>query len=228
MPKRSKTKAIAIIEPGRGEVPDRAHGRLDEVYGAYLDQLDPRGSEIVQQALAATEDPRFKEFLERINMPKYSRVSLQTIAKACCIPMAVMQAWWQKASVQRAVAVAQTQSVIITQHMAEDAKSVDDECPRCEGLGFVAAAPGLPNTVPGYKLISKATKDQPERWIRDCPKCKGATTVRTPGDSHSRDKLLDMAGLVKKGPAVNITQNFCGASQGSAVRDMDDLNTIDI
>lgn len=203
----------------RGVVPSRAHGRNDRAFGAYLDQLDPRGREDVQIALAACPDARFKEFLERVMSPRFKRIGLASIAKACDIDLMEFTKWWSKASSQVAVAVAQNAAIEVTQDMAQDAKSVKAACPRCDGLGWVSAPSGLPEDTPGYRQILMG---EDEKWIRNCPNCADGT-VRKPGDTHARDKLLEMSGLVHKGggAAVQIVQNFGGASHQSAVRDLD-------
>src|SRR5512140_732309 len=134
-----RAKSLTIVEKGRGEVPSKEVGVRDRVYGAYLQTLDPRKNEDVQLALAACPDSRFQEFLERIQSARYRRVSLQTIAKACNIGLAEFQNWWNRESTQRAIAISQQASVNITQDMAEDAKSKDGPCERCDGLKWVAA-----------------------------------------------------------------------------------------
>ena len=218
-----RSKQIVVYEPERGLVPGRARGAQDKVYGSYLQRLDPRNNPDVQAALAATPDPRFKEFFERLMSPQYKRISMQTIAKAVDISLADFNKWWQSESSQRAIAEAQIASVIITRDMAEDAKSQKIVCSRCDGLGFVAAPPGLIDDTPGYKLVALATDTEDEKYIRDCPNCDGIKKVRKPGDQHARDKILEMGGLVRKGPGITLVQNFGGASHPSAVAETADI-----
>ena len=214
---------VAEIVPGRESL---SRGR---VYGAYLRQLDPRANEDVQLALAASPDPRFKEFLERVLMPKYRHVGLHTIAKACRIGVDEFANWWQREAVQRSIAKAQMASIRLTEEMIADARTKDAECPRCEGLGFIAAPPGLPKDVAGYRRIAKATEKEGERWIRDCPACLTQKTVKVSGDVHARDRLLEISGLVKKGGgSLQIVQHFGGASQASALADLEDVVTVDV
>jgi hypothetical protein len=220
-----KPTAIKIYEPERGEVPARSEGYNDRAYLSFLTELNPRGDEDIQRALASTEDPRYKEFLERLMMPKYAKVSLATIAKGCNITLRDFNNWSSKAANQIALAKAQFGSVKITADMVEDAKTKTILCARCDGLKFVPAPPGLPDDVLGYKMVEEATATQPAKYIRDCPNCCAEGTVKKPGDQHARDKVLDMAGLIKKGPAIAIIQNLGGASHSSAV---DDLTTLDI
>jgi len=218
---------LQIYEPERGMVDGRKYGKLDRVYSAYLDELNPRANDDVQLALAASGDIRFKEFLERINMPKYRRASLATIAKACNITLSEFNNWWNRASTQRAIAVAQVGSVMITRDIVEDARTQDVFCPRCDGLGFIAAQPGLPADTPGYRMLEPQDGEETLRYIRNCPQCKTEKVIRRTGDAKARDQVLALSGLVKTGAAVQIVQNFSGATHSSALSGLDQLNTID-
>jgi hypothetical protein len=221
-----KAKVRALIEERdgvRGLVPSRHFGIRDKVYGTYLTKLDPRANPVVQHALAESEDPRFKEFLERIQEKRYRRMALQTIAKGCNITLAEFGSWFNKASTQAAIAKAQMGSLRIVEDMVEDAKTIQAVCDRCDGMTWVSAPSGLPKETPGYR--SMVGDGGVVLWIRDCPVCNKGK-VRKPGDSHARDRTLEMAGLLKKGPGVVINQNF-GASHASAVSDLDDCMTMD-
>lgn len=215
---------IAEKDQLRGMVPSRAFGIKDKVYGEYLTKLNPREDPKVQHALSITPDPRFQEFLDRIKLPQYKRVSLQSIAKACDISLLEFTQWWSKVSTQVAIHKAQTESIKITEDMIEDARSREVACERCDGMTWVSAPPGLPKTTPGYRKI---TNDDEELWIRDCPVCSNGK-IRKPGDAHARDRILEMSGLVQKGKAaVQIVQNFGGAAHSSAVTQLDAI-TIDV
>lgn len=215
----------------RGMVPARAFGRDDLVYKEYLKSLNPRENYDVQLALADSEDVRFVEFFQRMMTPRYKKTSLPAIAKACNITLQEFNRWWQKASAQRAIAVAQTSTVDLTRDMVNDARSIDAVCERCDGLGFVAAPANLPLDTLGYERLQGVDPDGlPDvRWIRSCPMCKKEGTVRRPGDAHARDRVLEMSGLINKnkGALVSITQNFDGAGHGSAVEDLGGM-TIDV
>lgn len=202
----------------RGYVPATKHGIRDTVYGAYLADLSPRDNPIVQKALAQSEDPRFKEFLERIKMNRYKRISLQTIAKSCGIDLAEFGTWFNKASTQEAISTAQRESVNIVKDMVEDAKSVRTACDRCDGMTWVSAPAGLPPETPGYR--SMVGEGNTIFWIRDCPVCTDGK-VRKPGDAHARDRTLEIAGMLKKGPGLVINQNFAEVSHQSAVGELD-------
>jgi hypothetical protein len=225
---RKSTALIKERDGLRGQVPARSNGIRDRVYGEYLRKLNPRDNEDVQKALAASPDPRFNEFLERVSIPKYKDVSMQAIAKACNIDLLEFQNWWNKESTQRAIATAQMGSIKVTQDMVQDAMTSEDVCPRCDGLSFVAAPEGLPDDVLGYKLIEPAKDLQPAKYIRTCPKCNGEKTVRKVGDAHARDKVLEMAGILKKEKGAGVTINFGGAAHPSAISDLDKAMAIDL
>lgn len=213
----------------RGLVPTRAYGNKDKTYLAYLEALNPRENEDVQLAMAASGDPRYQEFLARLQTRRYDRINLATIAKACSIDLAEFNNWWNKESTQRSIAIAQTRSVEIVRDMTEDARSVNAVCERCDGLKFVTAPQGLPADTPGYKPSQYYDEEAGRTitmWVRDCPNCTDGK-VRRPGDAHARDKVLELGGLIKKGPGVSITQNFSGAAHASAIGALD-VMTIDV
>ena len=159
--------------------------------------------------------------------PKYLRASLATIAKGCGIDLLEFNQWWGKASAQRAIAEAQLASPGVVEDLIEDAKSKDDVCDRCDGIGSVAAPPGLAGDIPGYRLAREASEEHGAIYTRTCPKCAGEGTVRRSGDAHARDRLMEIAGLSPgaKGAAV-VIQNFSGASHASAVTILEDAMSI--
>jgi hypothetical protein len=214
----------------RGQVPSRQFGIKDRVYGEYLTNLNPRENGDVQLALASSSDPRFVEFLERIKMNRYRRISVQAIAKACGIDLMEFQNWWNRQSTQAAIAKAQNGSIKVVSDLIADAQSVMDVCPRCDGLKFVAAPPDLPSDTPGYECVKDAGMGEEAKYIRTCPKCEGESKVRKPGDSHARDRVLEISGIIKKEKGSLVTLNFGGASHSSAVGDLNDAMpmTIDV
>lgn len=228
-------KPVLIRRPGfirerdgiRGMVPDRQHAAKDKVYGEYLGALDPENNAEVRMALALSEDNRFQEFLSRLGQKIGGRaISLQAIAKACNIDMLEFAKFIQKRGVMAAVARAQLGVDAVVRDMVSDAGSVADACPRCDGLGWVGAPSGLPLDVKGYKPVEL---DGEPKWIRDCPKCAGAGSIRSVGDGHARDKVLEIAGLTgnKKGGGVTVNVGM-GASHASAVGGSLSSLTIDV
>jgi len=243
MPKPGTVKRIK--EKGRGLVPSRSDGAADLEYGAYLETLDPVGDSAVRLSLALSPDPRFTQFLERVSDPKWNTLpwgkakSLQTIAKGCGISLQEFNNFGQSVAIQRALAIAQKGVASITSDMTIDAQSTMISCERCDGLTWVNAPEGLPEPTPGYRIWKinlvkhkdddgNTIEEEVPVFIRDCPVCRAEGRVRSPGDEFSREKLLDMTGLIqKKGPMVAITQNFGGQTLASAVSRMDAI-TIDV
>ena len=226
-------RSLAVVKEKdglRGLVPSRKFGIKDKVYGEYLKTLNPRENPDVQLALASSSDVRFNEFLERIKERRYARISPQAIAKACGIDLMEFQTWWNRQSSQVAIAKAQNRSIEVVEDMIQDARSSEDVCPRCDGLGFVAAPAGLPGDTDGYKCIEPETAQQEAKYIRTCPKCIASGRIRKIGDAHARDRVLEMSGLIKKDKGPLVSLNFGGASHSSAVSSLNDAMpmTIDV
>jgi hypothetical protein len=152
------------------------------------------------------------------------------VAKGCGIDLLEFNQWWSKASAQRAIAEAQLASPGVVEDLIEDAKSKDDVCDRCDGIGSVAAPPGLEGDILSYRLAREASEEHGAIYTRTCPKCAGKGTVRCSGDAHARDRLMEIAGLSAgaKGAAV-VIQNFSGASHASAIPMLEDaMNILDV
>ena len=235
-PKGGKSVVLVEKDKVRGEVAAQEEGRKDLVYGAWIEGLRPRENVAMQEALAASNDPRFRLFLRRIFYKGVAgNFKLQTIAKQCQIDLKEFQEWWNKESSARAMGIAQRGSVEVVEDMREDARSVQEYCDRCDGMGWVAAPGDLPLDTLGYKLLAEEKVDgegvvtEPAKFSRTCPKCEGKQRLRKPGDTHARDRLLEMAGHIKqKGAGVNIFQSFGGVGHASAVTSLASAMTIDL
>ncbi len=215
----------------RGLVPTSDMGRADQVYGAYLHGLGIETDPEAQIELARSQDPRFRRFLDMIGKPNRGGLKIQTMAKQCGIDLSEFQNWYSKAAVQIAIAKAHRRAAGIVDDMAGDAMTRSEFCERCDGLGWVNAAQGLPVETPGYRILCMQTVKGAEEpvWCRTCPKCKGETRIRVPGDEHARDRVLEIAGLVSRGKAgVQIVQNFGGAGHTSAVSGSLGMLTVDV
>ena len=219
----------------RGLVPTSDNGRADVAYAAWFEGVDAENDPEFHIALAQSTDPRFKRFLEMIGKPNRQGLKIQTMAKQCGIDLGEFQQWYGRACVQMAIGVAQKNARFVVADMAGDARSRSEFCERCDGLGWVGATEGLPIDTPGYRIMGmrtvpdgEGTKEEPV-WVRTCPKCEGKMRNTEPGDEHSRDRILELAGLSNKGKAaVQITQNFGGASHTSAVSGALSNLTIDV
>lgn len=180
----------------RGVVP--FGGTSDKAYNDFLEKLKIRDENsavgsLFRIALAAHPDPRFQAFLDM--MQSYDRMPLATLAKKCDIGLTEFQAFWRDEQRNRAVDIALEQIPSITKDMADDAKSDESTCPMCDGTGELERE-GKPPKV--------------------CPNCSGKGVVRTIGDKHARDKLLEMTGAIKKEPTVVINQDMRGLGMQTA------------
>ena len=90
-------------------------------------------------------------------------------------------------------------------------KSKNDVCDRCEGIGTLAAPPGVEGDIPGYRPAREASEEHGAIYTRACPKCAGEGTVRRSGDAHTRDRLMEIAGLPPgaKGASVRGRRESC-------------------
>lgn len=221
-------KLIREKDKLRGMVPASDDGRHDHVYEAYLKKIDVENNVDIQRQLAASPDPRFRQFLDRMAIPG-RHLKIQTVAKQCGIDLMEFGDWFSKAATQIAIGNAQLHAAGIVQDMAGDAATKQEYCERCDGLGWIAAPNNLPVDTLGYRIMGMDENEKPI-WCRTCPKCKGKANVAVVGDEHSRDKILEIAGLVQKGKGggVQIVQNFGGAAHTSAVSGALSALTIDV
>jgi hypothetical protein len=200
MPKKPKALVLEKKSP-RGLVPTSSFGILDTTYNDFLQTVDPKANPDAQYALASATDRRFREFLRIMGEPRFSRYSLAALAKTCDISLPEWADFWRKAQITRAIAETSNAIPDLARDMMADARSQNVMCERCDGLGTV-------DPTGGEKDI-----------VRCCPACKGLGTLSRPGDSHARDKVLEMTGLSSKakgGAAVTINANFSGMGIDSA------------
>lgn len=219
-PKRKPALMIERKSP-RGLVPSLSFARFDLAYNDFLSQMDPRHNENTQYALASASDMRFREFLRLIGEPKCAKWTLAAVAKNCNITLPEMADFWRKSQLQRGMTKAIDAIPALTDDLIGDAKTQRLVCERCDGLCVVEV--DEEDTRKGEERRGKAR-------TRACPNCTGTGTTRKPGDTHARDKLLEMTGLVGKrgGAAVVINQNFGGMGVGSATDRLDQITfTVD-
>jgi hypothetical protein len=64
-------------------------------------------------------------------------------------------------------------------------------------------------------------EDQPHYKVIVCPNCKGHGTITKPGHEHSRDRLLEMAGLTKKGGGLTVNTTIHMPQVESLIDELD-------
>ena len=187
----------SMVESPRGVVPSGYH---DRQYNHFLEKLQLRKADsdmgsIFRLALAAYPDVRFQTFLAMMESESSAHLSLGAIAKMCEIGLDEFRLFWRDAQRNRALDHAIEQLPSITKDMVDDAKSDETTCPMCDGTGQVERE-GKPPKI--------------------CPNCTGKGIVRTIGDKHARNKLLEMTGAIKKEPAIVINQDMRGLGMNAA------------
>ena len=210
MPDHDPKKLMRERDGLRGLVPSSDEGKRDVVYGAYLEKLGVETNPAIQQALATAEDRRFRTFLERISTPNRI-VKIQTAAKQCGIDLVEFQNFIQKAAPN----IGDCRGPV-TRHRnhARHGRRCTDEgrllrqvrgawMDRRAGLSAGRHARLPRDGDEDGEAAGSGKSEEDDRGAgaglrRTCPKCKGATTVRTPGDEHARDKVLEVAGADKQ------------------------------
>jgi len=210
----------------RGIVPSVHFGIRDEAYNKFLEELNPKGNEAVQLALASTNDERFIGFCNRLSDPAFRTYSLAALAKSCNIGLPEFGEWWRDAQKARTMAIATSAVVDLAKDLASDVRTKKVYCDRCDGLGVIWAEAFTDGAEPLQSL-----DPEEKRWIRKCPACKGEREVDKIGDAEARRFLLEMTGYTgkgNKGVAVQIN-NYGGAGMDSAVERLNRVNfTIDV
>ncbi len=144
----------------------------------------------LETAAMANGEPRFKKFRDYLLYKGDPRkpISFLTACKVCDISFRDMMDLMNDHRHMETVMQAMMAAPQVMADIGEDARSKDEGCPRCDGLGEVENG-----------------KDKPARV---CPLCEGSGKIRKQGDSEARKMLLEVGGFTKKSPAVAIQQNF--------------------
>lgn len=201
-----------MLEKFRGEVPAWNSEEIDKPYESFFDPIKPHDNLEFQQALAASTDKRFREYLRQLNLPKNRNKKCSTIAKIMDISLAEFIDFLRTSYRAQAMSVAAMRLPEITEHMANDALTQKEACGRCDGWGFVNVSEAEMPPLDEDKPIPGNIKLMGTRYVRDCPKCDGSGKTQKPGDSHARDKILSMNGFDKKGAAVAVSINNYGGN----------------
>lgn len=143
------------------------------------------------------EDPEMESFLNALHDPAYKGSSFVTICRQFAVPLAKLQSIYTDGMRHLGLIRMSTALPEIMEHVAEDAKSRDIPCPRCDGKLVLKSADGV---------------DKP------CHVCHERGTVRIPGDKHARDLVFESMKLTaQNSPLVSITQNI---KQDESMADM--------
>ena len=203
-----------MLEPHspRGLVPTWGSDEPDLPFESFFEPINPRGNPDFQQALAASGDKRFREYLRQLNLPKNRRKSCSTIAKIMDISLREFIDFLRSSYHTQAISVAAQRLPAIASDMADDAMTQRDACGRCDGWGFVAVSTDEMPELREGEPIPGNIRPMGQRWVRDCPKCDGKGKTAKPGDAHARDKILLMNGISNKsaGVTVAINNNYNG------------------
>lgn len=142
-----------------------------------------------ERALEAQSEPKFALFLSARADPAYRGQSFAALCKKFGITLQDVDELWRNHQLHTGMIQMMNHVPRILQDVAEDSKSKDQMCPKCEGL--------------------KTISDGEPPKVRNCPLCKGIGEVRVAGDKNSRDLVFESIGLIgKKSPMFAIQQNF--------------------
>lgn len=138
------------------------------------------------------EDPEMEGFAKALQDPGYSKLSFVVLCRKFSIPLSKLQEIYTNGMRHLGLIRMSTALPEVMAGVAEDAKSRDVPCPRCDG-----------------RLVIKTGIDGE---TRPCHVCHERGTVRVAGDKHARDLVFESMKLTNQnGPLVAIQQNFRSA-----------------
>jgi hypothetical protein len=234
--KRGLMTRTKIKEPVRGVV--TGFGHLDHQYNNFLGELDLAPGETqspsakgraVRIAMAASEDNRFRTFLEMLGKP--NKRTLAAIAKHCNISLVEFMDFTKKACNMQIVARSITGVLDLTEDLIQDGHTKQANCPRCDGMKFVWSE-ALPESlakkanvrvVQGTRKNAEGDEVPADLYFRECPACNGTGKVAIEGSTDARKLLMDQAGTTAKKQGAGVTINFGGAGIESAIGRMKDI-----
>lgn len=196
-----------MLEKFRGEVPAWNSEETDQPYESFFTPIAPRENVDFQQALAASGDKRFREYLRQLNLPKNRNKKCSTIAKIMDISLAEFIDFLRTSYRAQAMSVAAMRLPDITSDMADDAMTQKEACGRCDGWGFVGVPDDQMPVLEEGKPIPGNIRPMGTKFVRDCPQCNGTGKINKAGDSHAREKILLMNGISNKSPGVTVAIN---------------------
>lgn len=140
------------------------------------------------------EDPELEAFARALRDPEYQDQSFMVMCRRFAVPLSRLQALYTEGMRHLGLLRMSTELPQVMADVAEDAKSRDIPCPRCDG-----------------KMIIKTQEGDSA-----CHVCKATGTVRVPGDKHARDLVFESMKLTNQaGPLLAIQQNFRSQDDGN-------------
>ena len=177
----------------------KSHGKLALREKKLNDRLSKAVSrDDMKQILKVQEDKRFIQMYEMMYDPVHASKSLSTIARECGVGH--MELCDAIRKYQMGIGIVRMSQHVpdIMEDVAIDAKSRNDVCPQCDGVGSVLRDQEV-------KVEGEAV--QVRKVPSECPKCKGKGYVRTAGDKDARKLVFESNGLIGKAPLIAVQNN---------------------
>jgi hypothetical protein len=156
-------------------------------------------------ALARNDSTKAVSFLASLTDPDNAGLDIADIAVYHGINLGDLMQIWRNDRLALAMSNLFDSLPPLTADAAEDARSVQVCCPRCDGAESVQV-----ETPKGSK------------WI-ECPNCRGKGTVRKVGDQKARDHILRATGVIK--PDTGMTVNI-GSTSHNVESVLDELERL--
>jgi phage FluMu protein Com len=150
--------------------------------------------------LRGQTDDRFTQMYDMMFDPAHSSKSLATIARESRVSHMELVDAIRKYRMGEGIVRMSQHVPDVLEDVGIDAKSRDDMCAKCEGVGTILKDQEVTVEGEGVKAARVPVK---------CPKCKGVGTIRKAGDTAARKLIFESIGLTgKQGPLIQVnTQN---------------------
>jgi hypothetical protein len=185
-----RKKRILTDRHGR-EMPPEPH--LDVPMRRFWDGVEHDKLELI-----LGEQDKYSTFIAALHDPAYSGLTFPTICRKFGVTLHELQSIYTDGMRQMSLLQLSSSLPRIMEDVAEDAKSKQVVCPRCDGEKVL------------IEVVERDEKGKPKKIKeRSCPVCEGAGKVRQSGDKHARDLVFESMKLTgQKGPLVAINQQF--------------------
>jgi hypothetical protein len=154
----------------------------------------------MKDILRGQTDDRFIQMYDMMFDPAHSNKSLATIARESRVSHMELVDAIRRFRMGEGIVRMSAHVPDVLEDVGIDAKSRDDMCAKCEGVGTILKDQEVTVEGEGVKAARVPVK---------CPKCKGAGTVRKAGDTAARKLIFESIGLTgKTSPLIQVnTQN---------------------